>query len=268
MVKSVAKTNSSGPERSQVGIRLEKRLTKVLKGLAEYLDVSLNVLVESILLHAVTAEDRIIQPPWRSAKSRMVCANLMDVYGMDGDDLADLALLGLSYDKQSPQGQLLLALRQGADERALQILQADPDLKDEVDAQGFPVIISAARLDSIPLLTWCLENGVDAATKDEAYEDTAVGWAVFYGNEASVRFLVDRGVHLSNRDNEGFTPLANARRGQLGQLAKFGVSAPVKHLRPLSSFSKTAARGLTPLNGPMWLDIDQGWMHTDLHHTS
>ena len=54
--------------------------------------MSLNVLVESILLHAVAADERVIQPPWRTAKSRMVCANLMDVYGMQGDELADLAL--------------------------------------------------------------------------------------------------------------------------------------------------------------------------------
>ena len=103
------------------------------------------------------------------------------------------------------------------------------------------VIISAARLNSIPLLTWCLENGVDEATKDEAYEDTAVGWAVFYGNEASVRFLVDRGVYLSNRDNEGFTPLANAKRGAQGQLAKFGINAARQAYEPIISLCKSTA---------------------------
>lgn len=221
------------PERAQVGIRLEKRLTKVLKGLAEYLDVSLNVLVESILLHAVAADDQVMQPPWRSRKSRLVCANLMDVYGLQGDELADLALLGLELDRESPHGQLLLALRQGRDDLALNLLNGQPELKNAIDAQGFPVVISAARIDSIPLLQWCLSNGVDPETKDQAYEDTAVGWAVFYGNERSVRFLIERGVFLSNRDNEGFTPLANARRGALGQLAKFGVSAPASAFVPL-----------------------------------
>ncbi len=39
-------------ERVQTGIRLEKRLLKVLKGLAEYHDVSLASLVEGIVLHA------------------------------------------------------------------------------------------------------------------------------------------------------------------------------------------------------------------------
>ena len=36
-------------ERVQTGIRLEKRLLKVLKGLAEYLDMSLGDLLERVL---------------------------------------------------------------------------------------------------------------------------------------------------------------------------------------------------------------------------
>ncbi len=40
-------------ERVQTGIRLEKRLLKVLKGLAEHLDMSLADLVEGIALHGL-----------------------------------------------------------------------------------------------------------------------------------------------------------------------------------------------------------------------
>ncbi|MFI7448788.1 hypothetical protein ACIBQX_14930 [Nonomuraea sp. NPDC049714] len=39
-------------ERTQTGLRVEKNLLKVLKGLAEYLDMSLGDLVEGIALHA------------------------------------------------------------------------------------------------------------------------------------------------------------------------------------------------------------------------
>jgi predicted DNA-binding ribbon-helix-helix protein len=39
-------------ERVQTGVRLEKRLLKVLKGLAEYHDLSLGDLMEGIVLHA------------------------------------------------------------------------------------------------------------------------------------------------------------------------------------------------------------------------
>lgn len=40
-------------ERVQVGARMEKTLVKVLKALAEYLDISLGDLLEGITLHAL-----------------------------------------------------------------------------------------------------------------------------------------------------------------------------------------------------------------------
>jgi hypothetical protein len=39
-------------ERVQTGMRIEKRLLKVLKALAEYLDMTLGDLIEGIVLHA------------------------------------------------------------------------------------------------------------------------------------------------------------------------------------------------------------------------
>ena len=39
-------------ERIQTGVRMEKRILKVLKGLAEYHDISLGDLLEGIVLHA------------------------------------------------------------------------------------------------------------------------------------------------------------------------------------------------------------------------
>lgn len=39
-------------ERVQTGVRLEKRTLKVLKALAEYLDLSLGELLEGVVLHA------------------------------------------------------------------------------------------------------------------------------------------------------------------------------------------------------------------------
>jgi hypothetical protein len=38
-------------QRVQTGVRMEKRLIKVLKALAEYLDISLGDLLEGIVLH-------------------------------------------------------------------------------------------------------------------------------------------------------------------------------------------------------------------------
>lgn len=39
-------------ERVQTGVRMEKRIVKVLKGLAEYHDISLGDLLEGVVLHA------------------------------------------------------------------------------------------------------------------------------------------------------------------------------------------------------------------------
>ncbi len=44
--------NSKLIERTQTGVRLEKSLLKVLKGLAEYCEITLGDLLEGIVLHA------------------------------------------------------------------------------------------------------------------------------------------------------------------------------------------------------------------------
>ncbi|MDB6101551.1 MAG: hypothetical protein JWO52_1550 [Gammaproteobacteria bacterium] len=61
-------------ERVQTGVRLEKRLLKVLKGLAEYLDLSLGDLLEGIALHALENK-----PPFRAATLEKI-ADLKRIY--------------------------------------------------------------------------------------------------------------------------------------------------------------------------------------------
>jgi hypothetical protein len=46
-------------ERVQTGVRIEKRLLKVLKGLAEYLDMTLGDLLEGIVLHALEGKSAL-----------------------------------------------------------------------------------------------------------------------------------------------------------------------------------------------------------------
>jgi hypothetical protein len=64
-------------ERVQTGVRMEKRMVKVLKGLAEYFDISLGDLLEGIVLHAFESK-----PPFSAETLRRV-AQLKEVYGMD-----------------------------------------------------------------------------------------------------------------------------------------------------------------------------------------
>ncbi len=64
-------------ERVQTGMRMEKRMVKVLKALAEYLDISLADLLEGIVLHAFEG-----QSPF-STQTLQQIARLKEVYGMD-----------------------------------------------------------------------------------------------------------------------------------------------------------------------------------------
>jgi len=63
--------------RVQTGLRIEKRLLKVLKGLAENFDISLAELVEAITLHAF--ENR---PPFSTATLEKI-SRLKAVYDLD-----------------------------------------------------------------------------------------------------------------------------------------------------------------------------------------
>lgn len=66
-------------ERVQTGVRMEKRLLKVLKALAELYDLSLGDLLEGIVLHAFEGK-----PPFRDEARRRI-AELKKVYALDLD---------------------------------------------------------------------------------------------------------------------------------------------------------------------------------------
>ena len=64
-------------ERVQTGVRLEKRLLKVMKGLAEYHDISLGDLIEGVMLHAFDGK-----APF-GKESRKKILELKKVYHLD-----------------------------------------------------------------------------------------------------------------------------------------------------------------------------------------
>jgi hypothetical protein len=74
-------TATQGPakkvERVQTGIRFEKRTLKVLKGLAEYLDLTLGDLMEGIVLHSFEGK-----APF-SAETVKSINQLKKLYGLD-----------------------------------------------------------------------------------------------------------------------------------------------------------------------------------------
>ena len=66
-------------ERVQTGIRMEKRLVKVLKGLAEYHDMTVGDLLEGIVLHAFEGK-----APF-GKESLQKIADLKKIYGLTLD---------------------------------------------------------------------------------------------------------------------------------------------------------------------------------------
>lgn len=66
-------------ERVQTGVRLEKRLVKVLKALAEQKDMTLSDLLEGIVLHAFEGK-----APF-AAETLQVIEQLKSIYGLDLD---------------------------------------------------------------------------------------------------------------------------------------------------------------------------------------
>ena len=69
--------NCMNIERVQTGVRLEKRLVKVLKALAEHRDMSLGDLIEGIVLHAFEG-----QTPF-SLETLETISQLKRIYGLE-----------------------------------------------------------------------------------------------------------------------------------------------------------------------------------------
>jgi hypothetical protein len=72
----MAKDEAVAVERVQTGIRLEKRLLKVLKALAEYRDMTLGDLVEGIVLHSFEGK-----APFEKATLKHI-EDLKRIYGL------------------------------------------------------------------------------------------------------------------------------------------------------------------------------------------
>lgn len=79
-------------ERVQTGVRMEKRIVKVLKALAEYYDLSLGDLLEGIVLHAFDGKC-----PFSEESLRRI-ADLKKIYGLDLDSSASHRLMEAGHE--------------------------------------------------------------------------------------------------------------------------------------------------------------------------
>ncbi len=85
--KTTSQSDKIPIERIQTGVRLEKRLLKVLKGLAEYHDMTLGDLLEGIVLHAFDGRHPF------SDETRRRIDDLKRIYGLDLDSTASHHLM-------------------------------------------------------------------------------------------------------------------------------------------------------------------------------
>jgi len=76
-MKKTKEAQPKGIDRVQVGARMEKTLVKVLKGLAEYLNISLGDLLEGMALHALEGK-----APFSKETLKKV-ERLKNVYGLE-----------------------------------------------------------------------------------------------------------------------------------------------------------------------------------------
>ena len=77
---------TSDIERVQLGVRMEKRMVKVLKGLAEFNNESLGQLLEKIVLHSfepMPGEEGEWSASPHGKRALDALADLKRVYGMD-----------------------------------------------------------------------------------------------------------------------------------------------------------------------------------------
>jgi len=75
-------------ERVQLGVRMEKRMVKVLKGLAEFNGVTLGQLLENIVLHsfeAVPGQEGEMAASPHGKRALAAITDLKRIYGMDYD---------------------------------------------------------------------------------------------------------------------------------------------------------------------------------------
>ena len=83
-------------ERVQTGVRMEKRILKVLKGFAEYLDMTLGDVLEGIVLHAFDGKT-----PFSAASLERI-RELKKFYGLDLDSSASHRLTEIKKRAGSP----------------------------------------------------------------------------------------------------------------------------------------------------------------------
>ena len=100
--------------------------------------------------------------------------------------------------------QFLAVCGMGQDERARELLAANPDMFARLSDQHKALIVSAGRTGNQQGLASMLDVGFDISAQDQQ-GFTALHWAAWYGHLECVKFLIDRGASLAAKNNYGGT---------------------------------------------------------------
>lgn len=87
-MSEATETTAERVERVQLGVRMEKKMVKVLKGLAEFEGVTLGHLLEKIVMHSfepVLGQEGEMSASPHGRKALAAITDLKRVYGMEYD---------------------------------------------------------------------------------------------------------------------------------------------------------------------------------------
>ena len=105
--RAMTEATSMAVERVQLGVRMEKRMVKVLKGLAEFEGITLGQLLEKIVLHSfepVLGQEGEMSASPHGKKALAAIADLKRIYGMDWDTHATRRFLDDCLDPELSDG--------------------------------------------------------------------------------------------------------------------------------------------------------------------
>ncbi len=116
------------------------------------------------------------------------------------------------------------AVKRGDVEAITSLLDDHPGLANsvsETDARLTYPLHVAAEFDQLAAARLLISRGADPALVDAENDDTALGWAAFFGRPRLVEMLLAAGGDPNHRNKHGLTPLDCALGGTAGRWARF-----------------------------------------------